>query len=180
VRWRQASHITVVLSKAALSGPSVCLRARAPCTLRVSYLRPDRAKRAAKLQAVAFWCPWLRHTSFVFESSNTRKILFFKKLTFPQRLHNRSLISGSVCVCLSRNHSWLHWVALCRCNFVPRMIQASSPTPTARPYFPYICVPHCQRKLKYYSSSYCHRFSTERVCEQVYILENTLVQMSEY
>jgi hypothetical protein len=60
VRRRQASHITVVLSKAALSGPSVCLRARAPCPLRVSYLRPDRAKRAAKLQAVAFWCPCLR------------------------------------------------------------------------------------------------------------------------
>ena len=31
-----ASHITVVLSKAAHSGPSVCLRARAPCPLRVS------------------------------------------------------------------------------------------------------------------------------------------------
>ena len=55
MRRRQASHITVVLSKAALSGPSVCLRARAPCPLRVSYLRPDRAKRAAELQAVAFW-----------------------------------------------------------------------------------------------------------------------------
>ena len=27
MRRRQASHITVVLSKAALSGPSVCLRA---------------------------------------------------------------------------------------------------------------------------------------------------------
>ena len=56
-------HLTVVLSKAALSGPSVCLRARAPCPLRVSCLRIarerssrvpcwsislDRAKRAAK------------------------------------------------------------------------------------------------------------------------------------
>ncbi|MFN9903655.1 MAG: hypothetical protein ACK55Z_33745, partial [bacterium] len=33
------------LSKAALSGPSVCLRARAPCPLRVTCLRivlPDR------------------------------------------------------------------------------------------------------------------------------------------
>ena len=30
------SHLNVVLSKAALSGPSVYLRARAPCTLRVS------------------------------------------------------------------------------------------------------------------------------------------------
>ncbi len=52
VRRRQASHITVNLSKAALSGPSVCLRARAPCPLRVSYLGSDRAKRAAKLQAL--------------------------------------------------------------------------------------------------------------------------------
>ena len=59
------------LSKAALSGPSVCLRTRAPCPLRVSCLRIarertalvfpagslDHAKRAAKLQALAFW--WL-------------------------------------------------------------------------------------------------------------------------
>jgi hypothetical protein len=44
VRRRQASYIPIVLSKAALSGPSVCLRARAPCPLRVSYLRPDRAR----------------------------------------------------------------------------------------------------------------------------------------
>ena len=63
-------HLNVVLSKAALSGPSVCLRARAPlptsrllsadrarahsscvpCWSRSS----DRAKRAAKLQALAF------------------------------------------------------------------------------------------------------------------------------
>jgi hypothetical protein len=56
---RQASHVTVVLSKAALSGPSVCLRARssrAPCPLRVSCPGADRAKRAAKLQALAFRC----------------------------------------------------------------------------------------------------------------------------
>ena len=32
-------HLNVALSKAALSGPSVCLRARAPCPLRVSCLR---------------------------------------------------------------------------------------------------------------------------------------------
>ena len=53
---RQASHVTVVLSKAALSGPSVCLRARAPCPLRVSCPGADRAKRAAKLQALALRC----------------------------------------------------------------------------------------------------------------------------
>jgi hypothetical protein len=56
VRRRQASHVTVVLSKAALSGPSVCLRARAPCPLRVSCPGADRAKRAAKLQALALRC----------------------------------------------------------------------------------------------------------------------------
>ena len=45
-----ASHITVVLSKAAHSGPSVCLRARAPCPLRVSRRVPERiARRAANL-----------------------------------------------------------------------------------------------------------------------------------
>ena len=43
LRRRYASHITVVLSKAAHSGPSVCLRARAPCPLRVSRPGADRA-----------------------------------------------------------------------------------------------------------------------------------------
>ena len=43
MRRRHASHITVVLSKAAHSGPSVCLRARAPCPLRVSCPGADRA-----------------------------------------------------------------------------------------------------------------------------------------
>jgi hypothetical protein len=46
VRRRHASHITVVLSKTAHSGPSVCLRARAPCPLRVSRPGADRAERA--------------------------------------------------------------------------------------------------------------------------------------
>jgi hypothetical protein len=36
VRGRHALHITVVLSKTAHSGPSVCLLARAPCPLRIS------------------------------------------------------------------------------------------------------------------------------------------------
>ena len=54
VRRRHASHITVVLSKAAHSGPSVCLRARAPCPLRVSCPEADRAfVRAESLQAKA-------------------------------------------------------------------------------------------------------------------------------
>ena len=54
VRRRQASYITVVLSKAALSGPSVCLRARAPCPLRVSCTGADRALRVQQsLQATA-------------------------------------------------------------------------------------------------------------------------------
>ena len=39
-------HLNVVLSKAALSGPSVCLRARAPCPLRVSCPVTDRAQSA--------------------------------------------------------------------------------------------------------------------------------------
>ena len=43
VHRRHALHITVVLSKAAHSGPSVCLRARAPCPLRVSCPGADRA-----------------------------------------------------------------------------------------------------------------------------------------
>jgi hypothetical protein len=66
VHRRHALHITVVLSKAAHSGPSVCLRARAPCPLRVSRPGADRAERAAqaagvsvqcKLQVLALPCP---------------------------------------------------------------------------------------------------------------------------
>ena len=43
MRLRHASHIAVVLSKTAHSGPSVCLRARSPCPLRVSCPEADRA-----------------------------------------------------------------------------------------------------------------------------------------
>ena len=56
VRRRHASHKTVVLIKAAHSGPSVCLRARAPCPLCVSCPGriADRAfARAESLQAKA-------------------------------------------------------------------------------------------------------------------------------
>jgi hypothetical protein len=56
VRRRHASHITVVLSKAAHSGPSVCLRARAPCPLRVSRPGADRAERAAQVAGVSVQC----------------------------------------------------------------------------------------------------------------------------
>ncbi len=47
------SHLNVVLSKAALSGPSVCLRARAPCPLRVSCLRIARERTALAFPAGA-------------------------------------------------------------------------------------------------------------------------------
>ena len=53
VRRRYASHITVVLSKTAHSGPSVCLRARAPCPLRVSRPRADRVSVQRELQVLA-------------------------------------------------------------------------------------------------------------------------------
>jgi hypothetical protein len=56
VRRRHASHITVVLSKAAHSGPSVCLRARSPCPLRVSCPGTDRAERAAQAAGVSVQC----------------------------------------------------------------------------------------------------------------------------
>jgi hypothetical protein len=56
VRRRHASHITVVLSKASHSGPSVCLRARAPCPLRVSCPGTDRAERAAQAAGVSVEC----------------------------------------------------------------------------------------------------------------------------
>jgi hypothetical protein len=71
------------------SRSSVCFSTNSVCLFRVSEVT----------------CTSLR--SFVFESSKKRKVLSLKKLSFPQRLHNRSLISGSVCVCLSRNHNWL-------------------------------------------------------------------------
>ena len=53
-------HLNVALSKAALSGPSVCLRARAPCPLRVTCLRivlPDRGVQQG-LQACVPVAPW--------------------------------------------------------------------------------------------------------------------------
>jgi hypothetical protein len=53
VHRRHALHMTVVLSKAAHSGPSVCLRARAPCPLRVSRPGADRAERAAQAAGVS-------------------------------------------------------------------------------------------------------------------------------
>ena len=47
------SHLNVVLSKAALSGPSVCLRARAPCPLCVSCLRIARERTGLAFPAGA-------------------------------------------------------------------------------------------------------------------------------
>jgi hypothetical protein len=71
------SHLNVVLSKASLSCPSVCLRARAPCPLRVSCPVTDRTQstllcapppgsrgRAAGLQACVLVAPWVK-TNFV-------------------------------------------------------------------------------------------------------------------
>jgi len=45
-RAPRPSHLNVVLSKVALSGPSVCLRARAPCPLCVSCPGADRSESA--------------------------------------------------------------------------------------------------------------------------------------
>jgi hypothetical protein len=56
VRRRHALHITIVLSKAVHSGPSVCLRARAPSPLRVSCPGTDRAERAAQAAGVSVQC----------------------------------------------------------------------------------------------------------------------------
>jgi hypothetical protein len=56
VHRRHALHITVVLSKAAHSGPSVCLLARAPCPLRVSRPGADRAERASQAAGVSVQC----------------------------------------------------------------------------------------------------------------------------
>jgi hypothetical protein len=53
---RHALHITVVLSKSAHSGPSVCLLARAPCPLRVSRPGADRAERASQAAGVSVQC----------------------------------------------------------------------------------------------------------------------------
>jgi hypothetical protein len=56
-----ALHITVVLSKAAHSGPSVCLLARAPCPLRVSRPGADRAERAVQTAgSCASVPPWVK------------------------------------------------------------------------------------------------------------------------
>ena len=59
------SHLNVVLSKAALSGPSVCLRARALCPLRVSCLGADLAKSCVLLCSVRCSGPRLATGSVV-------------------------------------------------------------------------------------------------------------------
>ena len=53
-RLRQRRTYTVVLSKSALSGPSVCQRARAPCTLAVSRSPrgPCRAQQRCEDQGI--------------------------------------------------------------------------------------------------------------------------------
>jgi len=82
VRRRQASYITVVLSKAALSGPSVCLRARAPCPLRVSCTGADRALRVQQsLQATACSAS-CRPCALPSSPSGTRQVL---RPTFSSR-----------------------------------------------------------------------------------------------
>ena len=64
MRRRHASHITVVLSKAAHSGPSVYLRARAPCPLGVSCPEADRALcskpagESVQCELQVFALPW--------------------------------------------------------------------------------------------------------------------------
>jgi hypothetical protein len=59
------SHLNVVLSKAALSGQSVCLRARALCPLRVSCLGADLAKSCVLLCSVRCSGPRLATGSVV-------------------------------------------------------------------------------------------------------------------
>jgi hypothetical protein len=112
VRRRHASHITVVLSKAAHSGPSVCLRARAPCPLRVSCPGTDRAERAAqaagvsvqcKLQVLALPClPWVQDTILLVINNIPQKTYRIAQYTVAwYRLHSllgcgcpRTRISG--------------------------------------------------------------------------------------
>jgi len=76
---KPSHHLNVVLSKAALSGPSVCLRVRVPCPLHVSCPVTDHAEsaqlcdpsrsgsreRVAQLQVVALpVAPWVKTTIF--------------------------------------------------------------------------------------------------------------------
>ncbi len=103
MRRRHTSHITVVLSKAALSGPSVCLRARAPCPLRVSYLRPDRARACSvaagcgvfgplvktiftSFRYLQFTCSLFSHTHFILVYSSpfllSQILSFFLRVYF--------------------------------------------------------------------------------------------------
>ncbi len=73
VRRRHASHITVVLSKGAHSGPSVCLRARTPCPLRVSCPGADHAKRAAQdAGSCASVPPWVKTGLLARRSAHAR------------------------------------------------------------------------------------------------------------
>ena len=62
-RASRPSHLNVVLSKAALSGPSVCLRARAPCPLRVSCLGADHTESCVLLRSDQLQSDQLQRTT---------------------------------------------------------------------------------------------------------------------
>ena len=91
VRLRQALHIAVILSKATLSGQSVCLRARAPCPLRVTCLRivlPDRGVQQG-LQACVPVAPWDKTCSIKYTHSPNCPVPTQKHNTVTARnVHN--------------------------------------------------------------------------------------------
>ncbi len=62
-RTSRPSHLNVVLSKAVLSGPSVCLRARTPCPLCVSCLGADRAESCVLLRSDQLQSDQLQRTA---------------------------------------------------------------------------------------------------------------------
>jgi len=68
---RHASHVAIVLSKAAHSGPSVCLWARAPCPLRVSCSGASQACSEAA-GSCASVPPWVKTGLLARRSTHAR------------------------------------------------------------------------------------------------------------
>ena len=115
-------HLNVVLSKAALSGPSVCLQARVPCPLRVPCPVTDRAQtvplcvpppgsrgHAARLQACVPVAPWVKTGYDPWRSAHARTDCAPPSILCKNRRRRRA------CIRYSRDQS-VHYCSDADCS----------------------------------------------------------------
>jgi hypothetical protein len=155
VRRRHASHKTVVLRKAAHSGPSVCLRARAPCPLRVSCPGTDRAERAAqaagvsvqcKLQVLALPClPWVKTCPFIQMTDTDDTFLFSSNIVGHTHMYVMTFTSSIL--------ASLQTLGRVECEV------AGAPAPPGPPYLIFSVSSGCMQKFdpEYFLLSSHHR-----------------------